>query len=139
MISLCTFGKLVFAGRNNKKQAAKHFKAVLDHVCLKAIMSRFNHFNAQGGAFVRMNDEVVHFERACLVGIFADLPAARKLTLTGSSCNTCFLPVSRMGEPYATAPLRTWDNMNAARDTLLARIQEGEAKTAVATDAKKWA
>ena len=61
MISLCTFGKLVFAGRNNGRKAAKMFKSFLDHTCLKAIMSRFNHFNEHGGAFVRMNDHLVHF------------------------------------------------------------------------------
>jgi hypothetical protein len=80
MISMCAFGKLVFAGHNNGRLAAKKFKSVLDHTCLKAILSRFHHFNERGGAFVRMSDTIVHFERACLVGIFADLPAAMKLT-----------------------------------------------------------
>ena len=137
MISLCTFGKLVFAGRNNRRRAAVTFKSFLDHTCLQAILSRFNHFNDHGGAFVRMNGELVHFERACLVGIFADLPAAMKLTLTGSSCNTCFLPQSRMAEPFATADLRTWANMTAAKRSFLARIESGEAKTTVLDEAKR--
>jgi hypothetical protein len=137
MISLCTFGKLVFAGKNNTRKAAKAFKSHLDHTCLRAILSRFHHFNARGGAFVRMKDEVVHFERACLVGIFADLPAAMKLTLTGSSCNTCFLPKDRMAEPHASAPLRTWDNMNAASANFRARIAAGESATTVSEEAKK--
>ena len=68
-------------------------------------MSRFNDFNARGGAFVRMNDEIIHFERACLVCVFADLPAMMKLTLTGRSCNTCFMPKEQMANPDATAPL----------------------------------
>jgi hypothetical protein len=137
MISLCTFGKLVFAGKNNSRTVAKQFKSVLDHICLKAIMTRFNDFNEHGGAFVRMDDHVVHFERACLVGIFADLPAAAKLTLTGSSCNTCFLPVNRMAEPRATADLRTWDNMNDKAAAFRARIAAGEGVTAVSKEAKK--
>jgi hypothetical protein len=137
MISLCTFGKLVFAGRNNSRKVAKQFKSVLDHTCLKAIMTRFNHFNEHGGAFVRMDDHVIHFERACLVGIFADLPAAAKLTLTGSSCNTCFLPRNRMAEPRTTADLRTWDNMNDKAAAFRARIAAGEGVTAVSDEAKK--
>ena len=137
MISMCTFGKLVFAGKNNTSTAAKHFKSVLDHTCLKAIMGRFNKFNEQGGAFVRMNGELVHFERACLVGIFADLPAARKLTLTGSSCNACFLPVSEMAVPFATAPLCTWENMDAACAEFKARVAAGESKSAVMLEAKR--
>ena len=137
MISLCTFGKLVFAGRNNRRKAATMFKSFLDHTCLKAIMSRFNHFNKHGGAIVKMNDELVHFERACLVGIFADLPAATKLTLTGSACNTCFLPQSRMADPNPDAEVRTWANMTAARTNFLARIQSGESKTTVLDAAKR--
>jgi hypothetical protein len=137
MISLCTFGKLVFAGKNNTRTAAKAFKSVLDHTCLKAIMSRFNHFNAQGGAFVRMNDDIVFFERACLVGIFADLPAATKLLLTGSSCNTCFMPQARMADPVGTAPLRTWENMTAAKNDFVERIQSGESASAVSDEAKR--
>ena len=137
MISLCTFGKLVFAGKNNGRIAAKHFKSKLDHICLRAILSRFNHFNERGGAFVRMNDQIIHFERACLVGIFADLPASTKLTLTGSSCNTCYLSRDRMAEPYATATIRTWKNMNAKRAEFVARIAAGESKTTVADEAKK--
>ena len=137
MISLCTFGKLVFAGKNNGRKAAKMFKSFLDHTCLKAIMSRFNHFNAKGGAFVRMNDDVVHFERACLVGIFADLPAATKLTLTGSACNTCFMPMSSMADPNASYPIRTWDTMNAARNSFIARLRAGEGVTKISAEAKK--
>ena len=137
MISLCTFGKLVFAGRNNSRKVAKQFKSVLDHTCLKAIMTRFNHFNEHGGAFVRMDDHVIHFERACLVGIFADLPAATKLLLTGSSCNTCFLPRNQMAEPNTTADLRTWDNMNDKAAAFRARIAAGEGVTAVSDEAKK--
>ena len=137
MISLCTFGKLVFSGRNNTRKVAKLFKSKLDHICLRAILSRFHHFNERGGAFVRMNNQIIHFERACLVGIFADLPASTKLTLTGSSCNTCFLPRDRMAEPYATATKRTWENMNAKRDEFLARIAAGESKTTVSDEAKK--
>ena len=137
MISLCTFGKLVFARKNNTKQSAKTFKGVLDHTCLKAIMSRFHHFNARGGAFVRMNNEIIHFERACLVGIFADLPAAMKLTLTGSSCNTCFMPKDRMAEPDASAPLRTWENMTLAKTQFLARIDSGEPASNVVAEAKR--
>jgi hypothetical protein len=137
MISMCTFGKLVFAGRNNGRSAAKRFKSQLDHICLRAILSRFHHFNQRGGAFVRMGDDVVHFERACLVGIFADLPAATKLLLTGSSCNTCFLPENRMAEPHATAPLRTWANMEEACSHFKGRIEAGEPASRIDAEAKR--
>ena len=137
MISMCTFGKLVFAGKNNSRVAAKAFKTVLDHTCLSAILSRFHVFNQRGGAFVRMQDKMIHFERACLVGIFADLPAATKLTLTGSACNTCFLSQDRMAIPNVTAPLRTWQNMKAAQATFLERIAAGEPASTILTEAKK--
>ena len=137
MISLCTFGKLVFAGKNNGRQAAKAFKSVLDHTCIRAIMSRFHHFNTRGGAFVRMNGAIVHFERVCLVGVFADLPAVMKLTLTGSSCNTCFLPKDQMADAGASAPLRTWDNMAEAKAGFLQRIAAGEPKTTVLAEARR--
>ena len=135
MISMCTFGKLVFAGMNNGRAAAKRFKSQLDHICLRAIMSRFHRFNERGGAFVRMQDDIVHFERACLVGIFADLPAAAKLLLTGSSCNTCFLPENRMAEPHATAPLRTWRNMEGHYSSFKRRIEAGEPAGRIRTEA----
>ena len=137
MISLCTFGKLLFAGRNNQRHAAKSFKSFLDHTCLKAILSRFDEFNRRGGAFVRMNGEIVHFERACVVGMYADLPAATKLCLTGSACNTCFMSEDQMPVPYATAEMRTWPNMNAKIDEFLARIEAGETVTSVSKEAKR--
>jgi hypothetical protein len=99
MISLCTFGQLQLAGNNKNRVAAKKFKKLLDHISLKAVLSRYHAFNARGGALVKLQDgEIVHFERACVVGMCADLPAARKLLLTGSACNTCFLTKDEMGE-----------------------------------------
>ena len=94
-------------------------------------MSRFHHFNERGGVFARMNNEIIHFERACLVGVFADLPAVMKLTLTGSSCNTCFMPKEQMADPNASAPMRTWENMTAAKNGFLDRIAAGESATTV--------
>ena len=134
---MCTFGKFVYAGENNNRQAAKRFKTVLDHTCLRAILSRFHHFNQRGGAFVRMQDQMIHFERACMVGIFADLPAATKLTLTGSSCNTCFMPRDQMAVPHAIAPLRTWENMAVEKTRFLDRIDNGEPRTVVLDEAKR--
>jgi hypothetical protein len=47
MISMCTFGKLEFAGQNKGRVAAKKFKQLLDHASLRAIASRFDAFNAR--------------------------------------------------------------------------------------------
>ena len=58
---------------------------------------------------------MIHFEHACVIAMCADLPAARELLLTGSACNTCFVPHTEMGDITATAPMRTWANMEAKR------------------------
>lgn len=86
-----------------------------------------------------MNGEVVHFERAAIVAVYADLPAATKTCLTGSSCNTCFLPVGDMAAPNATAELRTWANMEHHKTEFLNRIaaKDGETPTDVAKEAKR--
>ena len=130
MVSMCTFGKLQFAGRNNGRVAAKRFKARLDHVPLKAILSRYHSFNRNGGALVPLHGGAVHFRCACVVAMYADLPAARKLLLTGSACNTCYLPWNEMGTPGAFAPLRTWGTMLHKRACFLDRIEAKEDETA---------
>ena len=86
-----------------------------------------------------MNGEVVHFERAAIVAVCADLPAATKTCLTGSSCNTCFLPVGDVAAPNATAELRTWANMEHHKTEFLNRIaaKDGETPTDVAKEAKR--
>jgi hypothetical protein len=97
-------------------------------------------FNARGGALVKLQDgEIVHFERACIVGMHADLPAARKLLLTGSACNTCFLAKDEMGDVNATKELRTWENMALAEEEMRWRIAErdGETPSAVRADARR--
>jgi hypothetical protein len=38
----------------------------------------------------------MYFARACILAIFADHPAARKCTLTGSACPVCFTPEKKM-------------------------------------------
>ena len=91
------------------------FKELLDHVSLRAILSRYHAFNNDGGTLVKMNGNIIHFEYACVIAMYADLPAARKLLLTGSACNTCFVPHTEMGDITATAPMRTWANMEAKR------------------------
>jgi hypothetical protein len=139
MISLCTFGKLVFAGKNQGRKAAKNFKATLEHISLRAIVSRFDAFNAGGGALVPMNGSIIHFERAAIVAIYADLPAASKLCLTGSACNTCFLPKNQMADANAQEELRTWANMTAKKREFLDRVaaKEDETATTVLADAKR--
>jgi len=140
MISLCTFGQLPLAGNNKNRVAAKKFKKLLDHISLKAVLSRYHAFNARGGALVKLQDgEIVHFEHACVVGMHADLPAARKLLLTGSACNTCFLTKNEMGDVNATKELRTWENMALAEEEMKWRIAErdGETPSAVRADARR--
>ena len=140
MISLCTFGQIQLAGNNNNRVAAKKFKKLLDHISLKAILSRYHAFNAGGGALVKLQDgEIVHFEYACIVGIYADLPAARKLLLTGSACNTCFVTKNEMGDVNASKELRTWENMAIAEKEMRRRIAERDGETAseVRADARR--
>ena len=130
MAPLCTFGKLKFAGMNNRRKAAQRFKKYLDHVSLNAILSRYRSFNRNGGALVPMHGGVVHFRYACVVALYADIPAARKLLMTGSACNTCYLPCSRMGTPGACAAMRTWRNTTEKREAFLRRIEQKDGETA---------
>jgi len=39
----------------------------------------------------------VYFPRAVLLAVYADIPAAQKILLTGSACPVCFTPAHKMG------------------------------------------
>ena len=138
VISVCTFGKIPFAGKNKNKVAAKKFKATLEHISLRAMIMRFDAFNEGGGALVPMNGTIIHFERAAIVAVYADLPAAMKVCLTGSACNTCYLPLPRMAEPNPNPEYRTWPCMDSKRQAFLARVnaKDGETATDVIKEAK---
>jgi hypothetical protein len=95
----------------------KEFRLALRHAQHAAIFETFRAFNRKGGTLVRLQTgEVMYFARACILAIYADQPAARKCTLTGSACPVCFTPERKMSlpeheqEPRHTLK-RTYDNM----------------------------
>ena len=62
-------------------------------------MECFRAFNRKGGAVVPLQTGgVMYFARACILAIYADQPAARKCTLTGSACPVCYTPESKMAQ-----------------------------------------
>jgi hypothetical protein len=72
----------------------------LRHAQHAAIFETFRAFNRKGGALVTLQTgETIYFARACILAIYADHPAARKCTLTGSACPVCFTPEKKMSLP----------------------------------------
>ena len=39
----------------------------------------------------------MYFPRAVFLAVYADIPAAQKILLTGSACLVCFTPEEKMG------------------------------------------
>jgi hypothetical protein len=70
----------------------------------------------------------MYFSKACILAIFADQPAARKCSLTGSACPVCYTPETKMNlveqEPRH-AQMRTEANMTR-RKHILTLMSEGE-------------
>jgi len=129
-VPVATFEKLQCSKSNRFLSAPTRFRKRLDQIYLRAISSCFDEFNRCGGAFVKTNGEIVHFQRAAIVAVYADLPAARKVALTGSACNVCFTPKNNMASG-TTATLRTFAAMAEKKQELLSMLDEAENQTAV--------
>ena len=81
----------------------------------------------------------MYFARAAILAIYGDHPAARKCSLTGSSCPVCFTPETKMSllvqEPrYALK--RTGDNMKT-RKRVLKAMKNGPGRGASEKAVKK--
>ena len=88
----------------------KNFKRELYQAQLAALRTSFDTFNAAGGCYLHLQTgELVYFARAVLLAIYGDHPAVCKVSLTGSSCPSCFTPRERMARAPITPhlPLRT--------------------------------
>ena len=87
----------VTAQANVDLKCVKDFKVALRHAQHAAIFECFRAFNRKGGAIVPLQTGgEIYFARSCILTIFADHPAARKCTLTGSACPICYTPQNRM-------------------------------------------
>mgnify|MGYP006950420915 FL=1 len=74
---------------------------------MNAIYRCFTRFNDRGGAVVQLQTGThLYLARAVILAIYADFPAARKITLTGSGCVQCFVSEGQMSV----------DNGKAARE-----------------------
>ena len=85
---------------NKELKGTTDFRLALRHAQHAAIFETFRTFNRKGGALVTLQTgETIYFARACILAIYADHPAARKCTLTGSSCPVCYTPAKKMSLP----------------------------------------
>jgi hypothetical protein len=70
----------------------------------------------------------MYFAQACILAIYADQPAARKCTLTGSACPVCYTPEANMAqalqEPRHSLK-RTHANMTRRRRILSLMASSG--------------
>ena len=82
---------------NRDRKLVVDFKLELRRAQHAAILECFRAYNRKGGAVLPLQTgEVMYFPRACILAIYGDFPAARKCSLTGSSCPACFTPETRM-------------------------------------------
>ena len=114
---------------NSELTAVKAFKVALRHAQHAAIFECFRNFNRKGGAVVPLQTGgEVYFAKACILAIFADQPAARKCSLTGSACPVCYTPEKFMNlveqEP-CNALHRTEDNMKCRKRIFTAMSRTG--------------
>jgi hypothetical protein len=97
-------------------------------------------FMYEGGAIVPLQTGgQMYFARAVILAIYADHPAARKCTLTGSACPVCYTPQNKMAalvqEPRH-ALHRTPHNMRV-RKRVLERMASGPTAKAKERAVKK--
>ena len=70
----------------------------------------------------------MYFARASILAIYADQPAARKCTLTGSACPVCYTPESKMAQARQEPRhglKRTYANMNNRKRILTLMASSG--------------
>ena len=110
---------------NKDLKHVKDFKLGMRHAQHAAIFETFRDFNRKGGAVVRLQTgEIMYFARACILAIYADHPAARKCSLTGSACPVCFTPEKKMSLPVQEArhSLKRTHATMMRRQTILKRM-----------------
>ena len=106
-VSFGTFPKVRFPACNRDLDKVKLFLKRLRHSQMNAIYRCFTRFNDRGGAVVQLQTGThLYLARAVILAIYADFPAARKITLTGSGCVQCFVSEGQMSV----------DNGKAARE-----------------------
>ena len=110
---------------NKGLKVVKDFRLALRRAQHAAIYECFRAFNRKGGAIVPLQTGgTMYFARACILAIYADQPAVRKCTLTGSACPVCYTPEKKMAsavqEPRHSL-LRNEKNMNH-RKRILTRM-----------------
>jgi hypothetical protein len=118
---------------NRQLKDVQDFRTALRRFQHAAIFECFRAFNRKGGAIVPLQTGgCIYFARACILAIFADQPAARKCTLTGSACPVCFTPEKHMAladqEPRH-ALYRTVANMKKRKRIFLV-MRDGRAPKA---------
>ena len=129
MSSLC------FPQHNRALKVVKDFRLALRRAQHAAIFECFRTFNRKGGAVVPLQSgEYMYFARACILAIYADQPAARKCSLTGSACPVCFTPETSMSKSVQEerhSVLRTDANMARRKRilTAMAGVKKPGAKT----------
>jgi hypothetical protein len=128
-VFILTVNALFFLQNNKGLKVVKDFRLALRRAQHAAIYKCFRTFNQKGGAVVKMQDgRHIYFARACILAIYADQPAARKCSLTGSACPVCYTPEKRMAradqEPRH-ALMRTEANMRKRKRILTVMSQTG--------------
>ena len=106
---------LLYLKANKGHKVVKDFRLALRRAQHAAIFDCFRQFNKKGGAVVPLQSGgSVYSARAIILAIYGDQQAARKCTLTGSSCPVCYTPetkMSRLEQEPRYALLRTPKNM----------------------------
>ena len=101
----------------------KDFRLALRRAQHAAIYERYREFNRKGGAVVPLQTGgYLYFARACILAIYADQPAARKCSLTGSACPVCYTPEKKMAQAVQEprhALMRTMANMKKRKRILM--------------------
>ena len=127
-VSFGTFPKVRFPPSNRGLEKVRIFMKAPRHSQLEAIYRCFSRFNERGGAAVMLQTGTpLYLARAVILAIYADFPAAAKITLTGSGCVQCFVPkeVMNVDNGNAAREPRTHRAMNKRKRVLLAMSTTG--------------
>jgi hypothetical protein len=122
-VSLGSIPPVHIAKPNVHLKAATEFIKSARNFFYASIYKAYVDFNATKGAKCELqNGLVMHFSKAIILAIYADQPAATKLSVTGSACPQCYTAKNIIGTPPAmratTLTLRTPKGMVARRHTL---------------------
>ncbi len=117
--SLGTFPNFNVPKVNRDRKVIKDFKKAYRAYFHSKIYECFLDFNRRGGAQCALQSGVtMHFEKAIILAIYADQPAATECTLTGSACPVCYTPRELMSQPGSFV-MRSPETMQTKRNFLL--------------------